>query len=423
MSISKNVGAITNILSHFYGNKIKESLKNPVSTAPFFEQFGLSYVGPIDGHDTQKLIDTLESLKGIDHPTILHVLTVKGKGMENATNNPTPYHGAKPFNRVTGEFYPPKTVHPTFPKIFGKHLFKMAEEDPSIVAITPAMPVGSCLSAFMKRFPDRCIDVGIAEGHSLTYAGGIGRGGKLKVVATIYSSFLQRAHDSIYHDICVQRSPIVIAIDRAGLATGDGVTAQGLYDIAFLNSMPNMVIAQPRNGHLLKELLESAFDWNQPTAIRYPNLSTTDEDAPIQKRELGKGEILAEGEEVIIVSLGHMSEVALSARALLLEEGIEACVIDPIFVKPLDEELLLKKLHTSSTVITIEEHALRGGLGSIINNFIVQQRLTHLTVKNFGIPDVLVEHGSHAHLLEKFGITPRAICDEVLRIAPKTTAV
>ncbi|QVL57139.1 MAG: 1-deoxy-D-xylulose-5-phosphate synthase [Simkaniaceae bacterium] len=444
MSISKNVGAITNILSRFFnsptanniyeelteivskipgygeqlalqGNKMKESMKNLISTAPFFEQFGFSYVGPIDGHDIKKLIDTFEALKDVDHPTLIHVLTVKGQGMKNAINNPTPYHGAKPFNRITGEFHPPKTSTTSFPKVFGKQLLKMAEEDPSIVAITPAMPVGSCLDAFMKRMPMRCIDVGIAEGHSLTYAGGMGHGGKLKVVACVYSSFLQRGFDNIYHDICVQNSPVVIAIDRAGLATGDGVTAQGLYDIAYLNAMPGMVIAQPRNGQLLKELIESAFDWQKPTAIRYPNLATDEGDKPIQKRELGKGEVLVEGKDVVILSLGHMDQVALEAQRLLQEKGIQATVIDPIFLKPLDKELLKKHFTKAQMVVTIEEHALNGGMGSIINSFIMREGLSHLHVKNFGIPDALIEHGSHKALLEKYGLTPEKIVEQVNR--------
>lgn len=440
MSISKNVGAITNILSRFFnsptanniyeeltdiiskipgygetlakqGNKMKESMKNLISTAPFFEQFGLSYIGPIDGHDIKKLIDTFEAVKEIERPTIIHVLTIKGQGMKNAINNPTPYHGAKPFNRVTGEFYPSKSSSPTFPKVFGKHLLKMAEKDSKLVAITPAMPAGSCLDSFMKIYPNRCIDVGIAEGHAVTYAGGMAHGGKFNVVATIYSSFLQRAFDNIYHDICVQNSPVVIAIDRAGLAAGDGVTAQGLYDISFLNAMPNMVIAQPRNGHVLKELLESAFDWKRPTAIRYPNLPTEESDEIIEKRELGKGEVIAEGKEVVIVALGHMVKIAMETRSLLLEKGIEACVIDPVFVKPLDEKLLLSRFKQAEIIITIEEHALSGGLGSIINHFLIQNSLGHLQVKNFGIPDSLVEHGSHQDLLTRYGITAENIVE------------
>lgn len=445
MSISKNVGAITNILSRFFnsptanniyeelteivnkipgygetlakqGNRMKESMKNLISTAPFFEQFGLSYVGPIDGHDIKKLIDTFEALKDVDHPTLVHVLTVKGQGMKNAINNPTPYHGAKPFNRVTGEFYPPKSLRPTFPKVFGKHILKMADEDPNLVAITPAMPVGSCLDALMKKYPERCIDVGIAEGHSIAYAGGMGRGGKLKVVACVYSSFLQRAFDNIYHDVCIQNSPIVIAIDRGGLATGDGVTAQGLFDISYLNAMPEMVITQPRNGQVLKELLESAFEYQKTVAIRYPNLSTFEENLPIEKRELGKGEVLAEGEDIVIISLGHMDQVALEARALLEEEGVTACVIDPVFVKPLDKELLMSRIKKAQMVITIEEHSLQGGLGSIINNFMMNHGLGHIRVKNFGVPDILIEHGGHQYLLKKYGITPEKVAEAALSL-------
>ncbi len=445
MSISKNVGAITNILSRFFnsptanniyeelteivnkipgygetlakqGNRMKESMKNLISTAPFFEQFGLSYVGPIDGHDIKKLIDTFEALKDVDHPTLVHVLTVKGQGMKNAINNPTPYHGAKPFNRVTGEFYPPKSLRPTFPKVFGKHILKMADEDPNLVAITPAMPVGSCLDALMKKYPERCIDVGIAEGHSIAYAGGMGRGGKLKVVACVYSSFLQRAFDNIYHDVCIQNSPIVIAIDRGGLATGDGVTAQGIFDISYLNAMPKMVITQPRNGQVLKELLESAFEYQKTVAIRYPNLSTFEENLPIEKRELGKGEVLAEGGDIVIISLGHMDQVALEARTLLEKKGVTACVIDPVFVKPLDKELLMSRIKKAQMVITIEEHSLQGGLGSIINNFMMNHGLGHIPVKNFGVPDILIEHGGHQDLLKKYGITPEKVAEAALSL-------
>lgn len=445
MSISKNVGAITNILSRFFnsptanniyeelteivnripgygealakqGNRMKESMKNLISTAPFFEQFGLSYVGPIDGHDIKKLIDTFEALKDVDHPTLVHILTVKGQGMKNAINNPTPYHGAKPFNRVTGEFYPPKSLRPTFPKVFGKHILKMADEDPNLVAITPAMPVGSCLDALMKKYPERCIDVGIAEGHSIAYAGGMGRGGKLKVIACVYSSFLQRAFDNVYHDVCIQNSPIVIAIDRGGLATGDGVTAQGLFDISYLNAMPEMVITQPRNGQVLKELLESAFEYQKTVAIRYPNLSTFEENLPIEKRALGKGEVLAEGGDIVIISLGHMDQVALEARTLLEKEGVTACVIDPIFVKPLDKKLLMSRIKKAQMVITIEEHSLQGGLGSIINNFMMNHGLGHIRVKNFGVPDILIEHGGHQDLLKKYGITPEKIAEAALSL-------
>jgi len=427
MAISKNVGAITNILgapvAPEAAAQARESAHVPVSTATFFEQFGLSYVGPVDGHAVQKMVEVFEKLKDVNRPTLVHLMTVKGQGMQHAIDNPTPYHGAKPFNRITGEFHPPKSTRPTFPEIFGKYLLEMAKKNPNLVAITPAMPVGSCLEKFMKHYPERCCDVGIAEGHSLTYAGGMGHGGALNVVACVYSSFLQRAFDNIYHDICVQCSPVVIAIDRGGLAAGDGITAHGLYDIGFLNSIPHMIIAQPRNGHLLKELLESAFDWHQPAAIRYPNLPTAEENIFVRKREVGKGELLAAGSDVTLISLGHMCHTALETRTILSRWGIAACVIDPIFIKPLDKELLLDNLLSASCAITIEEHALQGGLGSIINNFIVQNGLTHLKVKNFGIPDEFIGHGNYSDLLEQLGLTPAMVADEILQMTPQKMMV
>ena len=444
MAIAKNVGAITNILSRFFnsptanhiydelseilskipgygktlaiqGNKIKESMKNLISTAPFFEQFGLSYVGPIDGHDIKKLIDTFEALKNQEKPTLVHVLTVKGQGMKRAISNPIPYHGAKPFDRTTGEFLLPKNPEPTFPKVFGKHLLHLAEKDSSIVAVTPAMPVGSCLDAFMKRYPNRCIDVGIAEGHSITYASGMAYLKNLKVIASVYSTFLQRAFDNIYHDVCIQKSPLIFAIDRAGLASGDGVTAQGIYDISFLNAMPNMVITQPRDGHVLKELLESAFDWNLPTAIRYPNLKTkVYEGKKIKKRPLGKGEVLVEGKEVTFIALGHMINLALETKELLFLKGIEATVIDPIFIKPLDETLLKKYFLKSKVIVTLEEHALKGGLGSIINSFAITHPFPFLpSILNFGINDTCVPHGDYKMLLKKFGLHKEIIAKHI----------
>ncbi len=315
MSISHNVGAITKILSRLLNNptsnrmyhefemllakigpavakqgfKIKESIKNLVSTAPFFEQFGLSYVGPIDGHDTSKLIATLQELREATQPTLLHVLTVKRQGMETATQNPISWHGCKPFDKVTGKFLASHLSKPTFPQIFGQHLLKMADNDPSLVTVTPAMPAGSCLDEFMQKFPERCLDVGIAEGHSVTYCGGIAYGKKMKVVASIYATFLQRALDNLFQDVCLQELPVVFAVDRAGISGPDGSTHHGIYDISFLNAMPNMVICQPRNGKVLRELLESAFSWGRPAAIRYPNMATDDSSEESPKTGIGNG--------------------------------------------------------------------------------------------------------------------------------------
>jgi 1-deoxy-D-xylulose-5-phosphate synthase len=453
MSISQNVGAITRILSRFInhpksnklyheiehvlskipaygtflakqGTKIKESLKNLVSTAPFFEQFNLAYVGPIDGHDIEKLITVLEEIKNSTQPVLLHVLTVKGKGMQTAAQNPISYHGCKPFDKVTGEFFPAKN-QPTFPKIFGSHLLKMAENDPSVVAVTPAMPAGSCLDAFMAKFPERCLDVGIAEGHAVTYCGGIAYGKKMKVICSIYSTFFQRAFDNLFQDVCLQQLPVVFAVDRGGISGPDGSTHHGIYDIAFLNAMPNMVICQPRNGHLLKELMESAFSWQRPTAIRYPNAATEAPDQPLQYKELGQGEVLRKGSDIVLFALGHTCQTALQVADLLKLHEIEATVVDPIFVKPLDTELLCNMLSTHSCAVTIEEHALSGGFASIFNNFLIRNQFQHLRVLNFGIPDMFLEHGSNQDLLHEIGLNPEKIAAQILAqfSSPLTSSV
>lgn len=444
MSISKNVGAITQILSRmisnpttdrFYheletmvakipalgerlsrhGHKFTESLKNLFSPAAFFEQYGLSYIGPIDGHDIKKLCESLEAVKNLDWPVVLHVMTNKGHGMEEAIKNPVSYHGARPFDPGTGKFLPTPVTHPTFPKIFGAHLLKMAELDPSIVAVTPAMSAGSCLDEMMKKLPDRCHDVGIAESHAVTYAGGLAYGKKMKVVLSIYSTFLQRAFDNLFHDVCLQELPVVFAIDRAGISGPDGSTHHGIYDISFLNAMPNMVIAQPRNGKLLRELLNSAFSWERPVAIRYPNLATEDTDQQLISRPLGKGEILAHGKGILLIALGHHASTALKVRELLQQEGLDATVVDPIFVKPLDEELLLDLFDTHPHIVTIEEHSVQSGLGAVINHFIMSREVENVKTINCGVPETYLEQGSYKELIDLIGLTPEKIKDRILQ--------
>lgn len=443
MSISKNVGAITHILSRLLsnpttnkiyqeldhivskipsygpllsqqGHKITESLKNLVSPAAFFEQFGLSYIGPIDGHNVKQLIDVLEGVKESNWPVIIHVLTRKGEGMDEAIKNPISYHGARPFSRDTGKFLPNPVNKLTFPKIFGAHLLKMAEKDPSVVAVTPAMSCGSCLDDFMKRFPERCLDVGIAESHAVTFSGGIAFGGKMKVVTSIYATFLQRAFDNVFHDICLQELPVIFAIDRAGISGPDGATHHGIYDISFLNAMPNMIISQPRNGQVLKELMESAFSWKRPTAIRYPNLVTDDAEEPLKEREVGKGEVLIEGKDVLIIALGHMNQVAIKAHSLLLQKGIRATILDPVFIKPLDSELLCKLLLDHQMIVTIEEHSVIAGMGAIVNNFLIRQGFSNVQVLNLGIPETFLDHGSHQDLLNEVGLTPEKIVRQII---------
>lgn len=445
MSISQNVGAITHILSRMLsnpltnklhqeidtlvskipacgstltkqGHRFTESMKNLVSPAVFFEHYGLSYIGPIDGHDIKKLIDTLEGVKDSQWPVVVHVLTQKGRGMEEAINNPVSYHGARPFSRDTGKFLPNASTKLTFPKIFGAHLLKMAEKDSKIVAVTPAMSAGSCLDDMMAKFPDRCLDVGIAESHAVTFAGGLAYGKNLKVVLSIYATFLQRGLDNLFHDVCLQELPVIFAIDRAGISGPDGGTHHGIYDISFLNAMPNMIISQPRNGHVLKELMESAFHWNQPAAIRYPNMATEDSapNTPLLYRQPGKGEVLVEGKGMLLVALGHMNGTALKVREQLLEHGIEASVLDPVFVKPLDSDLLHHLLLTHSQIVTIEEHSAVSGLGAVLNNFLLTQGFQNVQVLNCGIPETFLDQGSHAELIQEIGLSPEKIVQRIL---------
>lgn len=433
MSISKNVGAITHILSRMVnnptlhkwhaevdawlekipfgkwlagqGHKVASSIKNLFSPAAYFEQFGISYIGPISGHDVDLLIQTLEGVKNSSSPVIVHVMTNKGEGLEEAIKSPVTHHGAKPFNPETGKFLPSPSANPTFPKVFGQEMCSMAAQDPDLVAVTPAMSFGSCLDAMMEKFPDRCLDVGIAEGHAVTFCGGIAYEQKKRVVCSIYSTFLQRAFDNLFHDVCLQEIPVVFAIDRGGIATGDGATHQGIYDISFLNAMPSMVIAQPRDGRLLRELLHSAFEYGKPTAIRYPNMETEDAPPSEKKRPLGKGEVLAEGEKLLLIGLGHMSKVALEIREKLKKHGIVATVVDPIFVKPLDADLLDRLLVNHDCIVTIEEHAVTCGLGAIVNHLLLSQGYAHVQVLNLGIPDVFVHHGGYKDVMKSIGLT------------------
>lgn len=443
MSISKNVGGITNILSRLlsnpttskwtheleslvskiphYGNSLAkqgmrftESVKSLVSSAPFFEQFGFSYIGPIDGHDIKKLVAIFQAVKNLSMPILIHILTKKGQGMERAEQDPITYHGAKPFDPKTCEFLPSASKKATFPKIFGKHMVSMGEKNARLTVITPAMSLGSCLDPFHEKFPKRFFDVGIAEGHAVTFAGGLGKEKTLDVVCSIYATFFQRALDNLFQDVCLQGIPVVFAVDRGGLSPADGATHHGIYEMSFLRAMPNMVICQPRDGHLLKELLESAFSWKRPTAIRYPNLPTDEREEAICYRPLGKGEVLAEGEELLIIALGHQCQAALNLRQLLIEQGIEATVVDPIFVKPLDTDLFGKLLLKHNRLVTIEEHSLKGGLSSEIDEFLIRHDYDQVEVLNFGVPETFLDQGGYQELLHEIGLTPEKMMQRIL---------
>jgi len=441
MAISKNVGAVSNILSRllsnpkmtkFYhevegllskipsygktiahqGKQIKNSIQNLVSPATFFEHYGISYLGPFDGHNIPQMIEVLEEVRNYDWPVILHFLTQKGKGLEEAEKDPTAYHGAKPFNPDTGKFLPSTNNKPSFPSIFGKQILKMADTDDKIYVVTPAMLAGSGLNKFMEKHPKRCLDVGIAEGHAVTVSGGLAQHGDLKVCISIYSSFLQRAFDNLYHDVCLQNLPVLFCIDRSGFSAADGATHHGIYDISFLNSMPNIVITQARDGKMLRKLMNSAFDWKSPAAIRYPNLTTDDYETE-DKVDFARGELLnSTGEDILIIALGHMSQTALEVQELLKKKDIGCSIIDPIFIKPLDKELIENEIKKHRLVVTIEEHSIIGGLGSIINNFIISNKINKRVV-NFAIPERFIEQGGYKDLIEEVELSSNTIYEKI----------
>ena len=450
MSISKNVGNIKTILSRLinsptsnklyldiqnllakiptYGNllakqgkKVTESIKNLVSPAPFFEQLNLSYIGPIDGHNIKKLIEIFEKIKYSKHPVILHVITTKGKGLsDKALENPS-YHGVKPFHKETLEPLS-KSSKITFPKVFGSHIIEMAKKDDKLILVNPATLHGSCLDSFMEKYKPRCFDVGIAEGHCITFAAGLAYKKKLNVIVSIYSTFLQRALDNLFHDVCLQKLPIVFAIDRAGLSGPDGKTHHGIYDISFLNAMPNMIIAQPRNANILKEILNVGFSFKKPLAIRYPNLTTEEVDIPLRTLSIASYDILSRGEDVLIVSLGHMYKTALELKDKLEKIGINPTIVDPIFIKPLNENLFLTLLQTHSTIITIEEHSLNSGFGSIFNNFMIRNNIQNKNVINFGLPDKFIEHGKNEDLTKDLKLDTDSIFEKILSYIPSRTS-
>ncbi len=432
MSISENVGNIKNILSRIInspfcnkiyhetqsilgkipgygsslakqGKKLTESIKNLVSPAVFFEQFGLNYVGPVDGHDLQKLTQTLAAIKNTDRPILLHVMTVKGKGMPVASANPTSYHGVKPFDTESGQFLSSGKTTLSFPKVFGQHLLELARKDSRVVAITPAMPAGSCLTAFMQEFPERCFDVGIAESHSATFAGGMAYQRKQKVFLAIYATFLQRSLDNVFHDVCLQNLPVVFAIDRAFLSGPDGPTHHGIYDIGFLYAMPHMILAQPRSGKVLKELLSESLLWDSPAAIRYPNLpadfSLDPEDAPLIERKLGQAEVLQEGEDLLIIALGHMCKTAVDVANRLEKKGFSTTIIDPIFIKPFDEKTILDAVKKHTRLVVLEEHCVLTGLSAIISRLLMKEKQQHIDMLSIGVPDRFVPHGQRDILL------------------------
>ncbi|RJP25893.1 MAG: 1-deoxy-D-xylulose-5-phosphate synthase [Candidatus Abyssobacteria bacterium SURF_5] len=409
--------------------RVQKSAATLLKPGMLFEELGFKYVGPVDGHDLDILIETLQKLAAFRIPILLHVLTKKGKGYEYAEAEPSSFHGIRAFNIETGEPLPPPTDAPNGPhycQVFGKHLIEMAKKDPTVAAVTAAMAEGTGLSEFAERFPDRFFDVGIAEQHAVTFAAGLANQGYRPVVA-VYSTFLQRAYDQICHDVCLQNLPVLFAIDRAGIVGSDGPTHHGLFDIAYLRNLPNIVIMSPRSTQELKVMLDWAKEQPRAVAIRYPRGSSSTEVViqPTAPKHAGEPELLLEGEDIAFVALGTMVEQAVIAAQELAKEGINAAVVNARFVKPLDERFYCRLAEKVKGIITIEDGVAAGGFGAALLELLVRIKPDRPAVFSIvGFPDKYIEHGPRPALLRKYGLSSQGLIDaakKMLKAGVETT--
>ena len=443
MSISKNVGAMSEYLYQLRTgetyNKIKHDIEGWLKNMEFgtdvlkairrlkgsvkylmvptsiFEELGFTYLGPIDGHDLQGLTEVLQAAKKIDGPVLVHVLTKKGKGYKPAEESPNKFHGTGPFDIATGKKIANPNAPITYTEVFGRTLTELANTDKDIIGITAAMPDGTGMSTFAKAHPERCFDVGIAEQHAVTSAAGAAAVG-LKPVAAIYSTFLQRAYDSVLHDICMQKLHVTLCLDRAGLVGDDGYTHHGVFDYAYLRSMPEMTIMAPKDENELRHMLKTAVDFDGPVSVRYPRgsgvgVSITE---PMHSLPIGKAEVLREGKDVCLWAIGSMVQSALQAADKLAEQGISAGVVNMRFAKPLDEELLLEHAAQYGKIVTLEEGVLQGGVGSaVLETLNAAKMLQKCQVLTLGIPDEFVLHGDKKLLFKDLGLDVETIADKI----------
>lgn len=448
MSIAPNVGALHNYMSKIRTGKpymkakeeietllkripaiggtvaktverIKDSLKYLVVSGVLFEELGFKYIGPVDGHNIPKLLDAMRQADNVDMPVLIHVVTRKGKGYTPAEEDSHKWHGISPYKIESGEFKVTPGP-PNFTDVFGDTLIELAEEDSRIVAITPAMPGGSGLLKFAEKFPNRMFDVGIAEQHAATFSAGLAMEG-MKPVFAIYSTFMQRAYDQIVHDICRQNLNVVFAVDRAGLVGADGETHQGVFDIAFLRSLPNMVIMMPKDEQELRDMLKTALEYDAgPIAVRYPRGSGTGVALkPMKSLPIGKWEVIREGRDAAILAVGPMVKLAEDAADLLAQQGISVRVVNARFIKPLDEEMLRDLAAKRMPILTMEEGVRLGGFGSAVLEFFADEGHYGLPVKNMAIPDQFIEHGSVKEQRQEVGLTVENAAAQLLSVLPR----
>ncbi|HYL69927.1 MAG TPA: 1-deoxy-D-xylulose-5-phosphate synthase, partial [Candidatus Dormibacteraeota bacterium] len=434
MSISENVGALSNhfaralsgrVYAHLRegGKKVlrpmptvwelarrsEEHLKGMVLPGTLFEEMGFNYIGPMDGHDVKALVRTLRNVKKLRGPQFLHVVTKKGKGYPPAEADPIKWHGPGPFDPASGTIFKEKSSGPSYSQVFGQWLCDMAERDPRIIGITPAMREGSGLVEFSKRFPDRYFDVAIAEQHAVTFAAGLAAEG-LKPVVAIYSTFLQRAYDQLIHDVALQNLPVVFAVDRAGLVGSDGATHQGSYDLSFLRCIPNTVVMAPADENECRQMLYTASTLAAPAIVRYPR--GTGPGVPVQAEmtalPLGKAQLRREGKS----GLALLAFGALVASAQQIADSLDATLVNMRFVKPLDEELVVALARRHRAFVTIEENASHGGAGSAVGELLAAEGL-QLPLLQLGIPDRFIEHGSREGCLAAAGLDAAGLAASV----------
>jgi len=447
MSISENVGALSSFLSrkfsatylqrlrkefgeflkslpkigndmYQFAKRSEESFKTFVTPGMLFEAYNFDYFGPIKGHKLDHLIDILNNIKNVKGPVLLHVTTKKGKGYKPAEDNPVYFHGVGCFEIDTGTSTELSVQSPpSYTEVFGKTMVELAGKDSKIVAVTAAMPEGTGLVKFSEMYPDQFYDVGIAEQHGVTFAAGMATGG-FKPVVAVYSTFLQRAYDQIIHDVCLENLHVVFAIDRGGIVGEDGPTHHGLFDFSFLRSLPNMVVMAASDENELRKMLFTALNHHGPIALRYPRGKGIGVDitAPLETIPVGKGKILAKGDDILILAIGRTVNDALGAQKMLSEKGISATIVDSRFVKPIDNELIISLAEKISHIITVEENVLQGGFGSAVLECLNEAGMTGMDLTRIGIPDKFVEHGTQDFLRSKYGIDAHSIADTAIKI-------
>ncbi len=440
MSISRNVGAVsahlTNIRQSFFYRHLKSGTRNVLSKIPLigrpltnvmermrdmmkafllgnniFETMGFQYIGPVDGHNIRRLVRVLKSAKAISGPVVIHVVTKKGKGYPPAEESPDKYHGASPFDIETGRFRSVEAKSCGF--IAAEFLADLAERIPEICAVTAAMPTGTGLSAFCTRHPKRCFDVGIAEEHAVTMAAGLAAAG-MKPYVALYSTFLQRAYDQLSNDVCLNALPVTLLVDRAGLVGSDGATHNGVFDLSFLRSLPNMTVAAPRDVHALLRVLKWSTTFHGPLAIRYPKDTSDLGKAMAREADIvrGKAESLLEG-DIQIIAVGRMVGMALAAAVVLESRGVSAGVIDAMFVKPLDVDMILGAARSTRFLVTIEENTRQGGFGESVLTVLADANV-HVDTLLLGVPDNYVRHGKVSEQLKECGLDAEGIAAAIL---------